>query len=440
MAVGEFDDRPEGLFPYAAPPAFAVAIVGIIVAFMTFGGGGSDEPTPGESAIGLGGVVCSPLDTFCFGGRVAFGSERDGNLEIYTMNADGSGEILRLTNNPGKDGDPSWSPDGSTIVFETDRHGELFEIYSMNADGSGLRRLTISDTSESRYVNVEPVWSPDGSLIAFTSTRDGNAVIYTMKPDGSEQRQLVNMPGQGADWSPDGASIAFFSVDAENNFDVYVAAVSGGEITRLTTDAAKDEEPAWSPDGRKLAFKSARDGNPEIYVMNVDGTEQVRLTNNPADDTEPSWSPDGQQIIFRSSRDGNDDLYTMFADGTGQVRLTSALASDGQPVWTAGATPVETRSETRGDLAAVGETDYFVFTAEQGVTYTLTATPDTLRDVHLHLWRGASREVKLTDVRGLGPNFVELAWTAPNSGPVFASIESYSDKIGEYEFAVKPSP
>ncbi|MEE8422722.1 MAG: protein kinase [Dehalococcoidia bacterium] len=440
MAAGEFDDRPEGFFPYAAPPAFAIALAGVVFAFLSFGGGDDAGPGPAASTTGLGGVVCSPLDTLCFGGRLLFNSERDGNLEIYVMNADGSGEIQRLTDNPGKDGDPSWSPDGSKIVFETDRHGELFEIYTMNADGSGLQRLTISDTSENQYVNVEPVWSPDGSLIAFTSTRDGNAFIYTMNSDGSDVRRLANIPGQGPDWFPDGTRIAFFSIDAASNFDVYVVTIEGGEVVRLTDDAAVDTQPAWSPDGQRIAFQSDRSGNGEIYVMNADGTEPVRLTNNPAEDTEPSWSPDGRQIVFRSSRDGNDDLYTMFADGTGQVRLTSALEADGQPAWTSGAMPVATRSETGGDLSVQDEVDYFVFNAVEGVTYTLSAIPDTLRDVHLHLWRTASREIKLTDVRGLGANSAELAWTASFSGPVFASVESYSGQIGEYDFAVQPAP
>ncbi len=439
-AVGEFDDRPEGLLPYAAPPALMLTVAGVLFTFLTFTGGGSEpSPAPGATIEPAAAQVssCPAIDPLCAGGRIAFGSERDGNLEIYVMNADGSG-LLRLTNNPGKDGDPAWTADGARIAFESDRDGML-EIYSMNADGSDVTRLTFSNPDEG-FINVEPAWSPDGSRIAFASNRAGNAHIYVMNADGSGVQRLSDSPGQGPEWSPDGARIAFTSIDEAGNFDVYIVDADGSNLTRLTRNPAADAEPSFSPDGARIAFRSERDGNPEIYVMNVDGSSPVRLTNNLAEDGEPAWSPDGTRITFRSFRDGTDDIYVMFEDGSSQVRLTSERAADFTPVWSSGARPVATGSVSGGEILVSGEVDYFKLDAENGATYMLSVSPETLQDVHVFVWRTAGREIKLQDVRGVGPASVELAWTAPFSGPVFISVESYSGATGAYEFAISSAP
>jgi len=172
-------------------------------------------------------------------GKIAFESTRDGNDEIYVMNADGTGQT-RLTNNAAHDFRPSWSPNGSKIAFASTRDGNN-EIYVMNADGTGQTRLTNNAAFDSR-----PSWSPNGSKIAFASTRDGKDQIYVMNADGTGQ-------------------------------------------TRLTNNAAHDFRPSWSPNGSKIAFVSDRDGNFEIYVMNADGTGQTNLSNSFPQDSEPDW-------------------------------------------------------------------------------------------------------------------------------------------------------
>ena len=434
IAAGEFDDRPEGLLPYAAPPVLAVGVIGVVLAALSLlGGGAAAEPGAQPPAASS----CPPADALCAGGRIVFGSERDGNLEIYVMNADGASPT-RLTDNPGKDGDPAWSPDGARIVFESDRDGAM-ELYTMNADGSDVTRLTFSEGGGD-FLNVEPAWSPDGARIAFASNRAGNAHVYVMDVDGAGVTRLTELPGQGPEWSPDGERIAFTGIDTTGNFDVYVSNLDGSAVTQLTRNPAADGEPSWSPDGQRIAFRTERDGNPEIYVMNANGSEPQRLTTSPAEDTEPSWSPDGTRITFRTFREGTDDIYSMFDDGSSHVRLTSDPAADFTPAWTAGASPVTVGAVSAGTLAAEGEVDYFRFDAEEGVTYTFSVVPESLEDVHLFVWRTAAREIKLQEIRGVGAAAVELAWTASFSGRVFVSVESYSGAEGGYTFSIAPGP
>jgi Tol biopolymer transport system component len=98
---------------------------------------------------------------------------------------------------------------------------------------------------------------------------------------------------------------------------------SGTGVRNLTEASASGEfDPAWSPDGTKIAFASDRDGNPEIYVMNADGSDATRLTNDPGHDWNPAWAPDGSRIAFESDRDGAVAVYTMELDGSNPVRLT----------------------------------------------------------------------------------------------------------------------
>ena len=256
-------------------------------------------------------------------GTIAFDSHRDGNYEIYVMNAAGSG-VTRLTNSPEDDEDPAWSPDATKIAF--DSHSE---IYVMDADGSGLTRLTNNPAAD-----FSPAWSPDGTKIAFVSSRDGNYEIYVMNADGSDVTRVTDNPADdlGPAWSPDGTKIAFGST-RDGNLEIYVMNANGSGRTRLTNNPAGDISPAWSPDGTKISFWSTRDGNDEIYVMNADGSGVTRLTDNPAADAYAAWSPDGTKIAFESDRAGNFELYVMNADGSGVTRLTNDPADDLHPAW-----------------------------------------------------------------------------------------------------------
>ena len=260
-------------------------------------------------------------------GRIAFTSYRDGNREIYVMNADGSG-VRRLTDNEADDGDPSWSADGRRIAFVSNRDGNR-EIYVMNADGLGVRQLTDNEADD-----YDPSWSADGRRIAFVSNRDWDDDIYVMNTDGSGVRRLTDNEESDYDpsWSADGRRIAFTSY-RDGNGEIYVMNADGSGVRRLTDSEASDYDPSWSPDGRRIVFASDREGNLEIYVMNADGSDVRRLTDNEAWDSYPSWSTDGWRIAFSSNQDGDSDIYVMSVDGSDVRRLTDNEADDWGPSW-----------------------------------------------------------------------------------------------------------
>ena len=255
--------------------------------------------------------------------QIVFHSDRDGNSEIYVMDADGKNQ-RNLTNDPAEDWSPSWSPDGQSIAFLSGRDGND-EIYVMDADGRKQRNLTNDLAGD-----WEPSWSPDGQRIAFRSGRTRNAEIYVMDANGRNQRNLTNNPAFDSDpsWSADGQSITFNS-RRDGNSEIYVMDSDGEDQHRLTNSPAFEFNPDWSPNGQSIAF--ARDG--EIYVMDADGDNQGNLTKNPGWDWGPSWSPDGQRIAFNSDRDGNSEIYIMDADGMNLRNLTNHPALDRDPDW-----------------------------------------------------------------------------------------------------------
>jgi RHS repeat-associated protein len=295
--------------------------------------------------------------------RIAFASNRDGTAQLYSMNTDGSG-ALRLTNDAANDDSPRWSPNGSRIVFQSDRDNVFSgtaDIYVMNADGSGQTRLT-SDAAD----DSAPVWSPNGSKIAFQSARSGVSYqVYAMNADGSGQANISNSTANDTQpsWSPDGTKIAFASDRNQSGFSsIYVMNANGSNQTRLTLSGTgfRDEQPTWSPDGTKLAFTSTRDSitvtwtetddnggivtksalqvNKEVYVMNADGSGQVRLTNTLENDDSPAWSSDGTKIAFRSDRereccDPTNQVWVMNANGSNAVDLSNNGFGDYSPSW-----------------------------------------------------------------------------------------------------------
>lgn len=276
-------------------------------------------------------IACQAVVRPDLSGLIAFYSDRDGNPEIYLLDADADWSLTRLTTDPAFDGVPALSPDGTKILFETTRGGGQTEIYVMNADGTGLTNLTHNPGGS----DERPSWSPDGTRILFASARDasGSYDIFVMNADGSNPVNLTSHPAidRPAAWSPDGTRIVFSS-NRTGAFDIYVMDADGSNPVNLTNaTTAADFAPAWSPDGTRIAF--TRNPSPgsdrgDIWLIDPDGSDPVNLTNAPdADNRWPSWSPDGAYIVFTSRRTGNAEVFVMKADGSEPFNLSAAPGS-----------------------------------------------------------------------------------------------------------------
>ena len=267
-----------------------------------------------------------------FPGNLLFETNRDGNPELYTT--DNSGQMRRLTNNPVADSQGSWDPNLRRIAYTTNRDGQN-EIYLMNADGSNAVNLTNNPADDQN-----PTWSIDGEWIAFASNRDGNYEIYIIRVSNFETRNITNSPGN--DTQPSwvrsrtgdaGGEYILFTSDRDGNREVYRIRVDGSEALNLTSNPANDEMPKGSPDGGQVAFTTNRDGNQEIYLMSLDGTGLSNVTSNPANDFGPAWARDQTWIAFSTDRVGNGEVYIMKPGLPDLVNITNNPAQDQVSDW-----------------------------------------------------------------------------------------------------------
>ena len=241
-------------------------------------------------------------------GKIAFVSGGD----IWVVNPDGSG-LQNLTHSPARETYPTWSPEGTRIVYSSNR-GAARNLWIMNADGGDPRRLT----HPGRGVDTTPSLSPDGRRIVFARRLRGNQELYVMNLDGTGARRLTRHPGIDFDpsWSPDGSEIVFWRALRRGKgtlHEIFAVNPDGSGLRRLTWGMNSDA-PAWAPDGKRIAFtryvRTRADG--DIWLMRADGTGQQRIAGGASDDVDPTWSPDGSAIAFTSDRgDGTPSIYVV---------------------------------------------------------------------------------------------------------------------------------
>ncbi len=292
-------------------------------------------------------MVASDSTAQVFESRIVFSSDRDGDWDIYSMDANGD-NVVQLTDHPATDEDPACSPDGGRISFASER-GVTRDLYVMDSDGDNVIRLTRDNFYESR-----PSWSPDGTRIAFGTFRFlvGNSEIYAMDADGNNLTRLAKHKWHDVvpSWSPDGRKIAFVSV-RDGGFNtpqhIFVMNVDGTERRNFTGDThlRRNWGPTWSPDGLKIAFKSRRlfrDGQrDDIFVITADGKELEQLTEDGRSKA-PVYSPDGTKIAFVSGRRGDANIFLMDTNGRNVVNLTRTPPGidNRSPSWLPGALAV----------------------------------------------------------------------------------------------------
>ena len=316
-------------------------------------------------------TICLMLAAFgCNGGgsQIVFTSDRDGNLEIYSidpsgekeqnltetasdefspvlsdsrqfiafvsgagdrtsievMETDGS-ERAQVAKPSARHGDQTWSPNGERLAYVANEDGQ-YTIMLVNRDGSAAAPLTSIAGDEVGD------WSRSEEAIAFSVTEGPSQGIYTRNPDGVNEFRVTDQPDYSPRWSPDSKRIAFLST-RDGNPEIYIMDRDGSGLVRITDTEAAEYDIAWSPNGKFLAFVSEQDGNPELYSVSEDGSDHKRLTYNTVIDNGPAWSPSGNELAFVSYLDGDADIFVMDIDGSNQRRLTNNKADDTDPSW-----------------------------------------------------------------------------------------------------------
>jgi serine/threonine protein kinase len=298
--------------------------------------------TPTQTPIPIGG-----------GGRIAFVSDReDGRtLQVWVMNPDGS-DPVQITFGPGNKSEPAWSPDGQRLLYVapggTDDFGNDLglDIFVINLDRSGQPVNLTQNPGD----DINPAWSPDGTRIAFTSDRVNNldqvfiAPITCEPPPGGctlpedpDNFSLGFAVEYEPEWSPDSHRVAVIASIRSAPGRIFLRSAMGGEPEWLDLqDRIKGaDDLAWSPDGDYLAFTwIVQSGKVEIYIIDINNTVigATSLTNS-LGNRNPDFSPNGQLIVFTSTRDQNPEIYIMTSSGSGQENITDSPSRDLEPAW-----------------------------------------------------------------------------------------------------------
>ena len=222
---------------------------------------------------------------------------------------------------------PRWSPDGEQIAMTTGDWPAL-EIHVVASEG-GATTAVVTD----RPGDLSLCWHPDGTRISFDAYNENERLdIYSVWLSTSGVVRNTTETAFGPDWSPDGRRLAFAS-GRDGGSNIYSTAADGSDLRRHTWEAGDHFYQQWSPDGGRLAYCSHRLGNTDIWIVDVVTGEETRFTDSPAEETRPAWSPDGRWLAFDSLRNGVHHVYARPLEGGRDVCLTCDHPDGGMADW-----------------------------------------------------------------------------------------------------------
>ncbi|ETA66793.1 periplasmic component of the Tol biopolymer transport system [Methanolobus tindarius DSM 2278] len=236
------------------------------------------------------------------------------NQAIWIMNSDGSGQ-KKLYDGMAWEGEPVFNEDGSKIYFAAESKkafsARYISIHAMNIDGSDGVKLT--ETADSR----NPALSPDGNLVVYSSRVSGNYDIWIMSSGGTDKERLTDAQGDenSPAWSPDGNTIVYSAMG-----DIFTIGINALRPVQLTSDTYNNIEPSYSPDGNSIVYASNVGGDYDIWILSADGSSHIKLTSDLTDERAPEWSHDGTKIAYASNKDGEFNIWVMTVEN-GSVEL-----------------------------------------------------------------------------------------------------------------------
>ncbi|HKR22293.1 MAG TPA: carboxypeptidase regulatory-like domain-containing protein, partial [Pyrinomonadaceae bacterium] len=380
------------------------------------------------------GVICDDPVYSPDGSKIAVTRRSGVHSDVGMMNADGTNVVTVISGGGSPEThnfNPSWSPDGTKLVFSSSRSGPgKVEIWVANLNGTGLVKLTtniqVGQDGQGPIFSsdTDPAWAPDGSKIAFASTREGIAdtEIWLMNPDGSNPVRITanDVDDRTPDWSPDSQRIAFAK---SNGGGVHIMNRDGTNVVSVMPFAGW---PAWSPDGLRLAYVESDASNSfkgAVFVSKTDGTQKVKVTNNPNGARAPSWAPSSSPPIQTFTISG------LVKDSNGVPVSGATLTIFGVPIRT-------TQSDDSGAYSFTGlPTDtYKVDISKQGFGFTPSSI--TLTNINSNQTANFTAFVAFTisgQISGLGGNGIQVTL----SGSVSRTVISQSNET--YSFTLLPA-
>jgi len=205
---------------------------------------------------------------------------------MYSFDAN---KIVSFARYKGTNSSPTWSPDGSQVMFSSSMQGPA-DLYVSDASGNRPKRITFSSANAA---NTSPAWNPKtGQSVAYVSDRGGVPQLYLMNADGTNS-QKFDLPDMGyvidPAWSPNGQLLAFSWRRPSGNYDIYIMDAISRKTIEITRDSGRNERPCWAPDGRHIVFESTRGGSRQIWTMLADGSAARQLTTTGHNES-PNWS------------------------------------------------------------------------------------------------------------------------------------------------------